>query len=92
MLCLFAFHPERKEEIEKAEEKERLLKEREEKEKKEAEEKANEENNKAEQETNQEIGKAEEKTYSDEKATESLHDDEIGVLEDSPPDQVISIR
>ncbi|KAB1227720.1 Glucosidase 2 subunit beta [Morella rubra] len=81
---------ERKEEIEKAEEKERLLKERKEKERKEAEEKANEENNKAEQETNQEIGKAEEKTYSDEKATESLHDDEIGVLEDLPPDQDVA--
>ncbi|XP_059430441.1 glucosidase 2 subunit beta [Corylus avellana] len=74
---------ERKEEIEKAEEKERLQKEKEEKERKEAEEKANKEENKAEQEANPDNTAAVENTDSEEKPTDSMHDDEIGLLEDS---------
>lgn len=74
---------ERKEEIEKAEEKERLQKEKEEKERKEAEEKAYKEENKAELEANQEKTAAGENTDSEEKPTGSMHDDEIGLLEDS---------
>ncbi|KAG2675308.1 hypothetical protein I3843_13G156400 [Carya illinoinensis] len=74
---------ERKEEIEKAEEKERLQKEKEEKERKEAEEKLNKKENKAEQEADQEIREDEDKTYSEEKPTESLHYNGVGPLEDS---------
>lgn len=65
---------ERKEQIEKAEEKERLRKEKEEKEKREAEEKR-----KAEVEAKQENG--------EDKTTESKDNDKIGSLEDSPLDQ-----
>ncbi|GMN49631.1 hypothetical protein TIFTF001_018799 [Ficus carica] len=65
----------RKEQIEKAEEKERLRKEKEEKEKREAEEKR-----KAEVEAKQE--------NSEDKTTESKDDDKIGSLDDYPLDQV----
>lgn len=65
---------ERKEQIEKAEEKERLRKEKEEKEKREAEEKR-----KAEVEAKQE--------NSEDKTTESKDDDKIGSLDDYPLDQ-----
>ncbi|KAM3693146.1 hypothetical protein ACJW31_08G144300 [Castanea mollissima] len=78
---------ERKDEIEKAEEKERLRKEKEEKERKEAEEKANQEKSKTEQEANQGTSEAEEKTNNEEKPIESMHVDDIGTLEDSSADQ-----
>ncbi|GMY16081.1 glucosidase 2 subunit beta [Fagus crenata] len=81
---------ERKEEIEKAEEKERLRKEKEEKERKEAEEKADQEKNKAKQEANQGKSEAEEKTDNEEKPIESMHADEIGLLEDSSSDQDVA--
>lgn len=89
MLFCFTFNAERKEEIEKAEEKERLQKEKEEKERKEAEEKTNKEENKAEQEGNPDNIAAVENTDSEEKPTDSMHDDEIGLLEDSSSYQVV---
>lgn len=84
----FTAHADRKEQIEKAEEKERLQKEKEEKERKEAEEKANGEKNAAEEEANQEKGQAELETDNGDKPTESTHLDKIGVLDDSAADQV----
>ncbi|KAK4608179.1 hypothetical protein RGQ29_001829 [Quercus rubra] len=81
---------ERKDEIEKAEEKERLRKEIEEKERKEAEEKANQEKSKTEQEANQGTSEAEEKTNNEEKPIESMHVDDIGTLEDSSADQDVA--
>lgn len=82
---------ERKDEIEKAEEKERLRKEIEEKERKEAEEKANQEKSKTEQEANQGTSEAEEKTNFEEKPIESMHVDDIGTVEDSSADQDVAI-
>ena len=78
-------HVELKEQIEKAEERERLQKEKEEKERKEAEEKATGEKSVIEREANE--GQIEEKIYNEVKDVESAHD-EIGVLDDSPADQV----
>ncbi|XP_002523398.2 glucosidase 2 subunit beta [Ricinus communis] len=78
---------ERKEQIEKAEEKERLQKEKEEKEKKEAEEKANKEKGEFLEEAKQEKEQAGEKTNVEDESSESIHDDTIGVLDDSPLDQ-----
>lgn len=74
---------EHKEQIEKAEEKERLLKEKEEKEKREVEEKR-----KAEVEARQENGEGVVKADGEEKITEGKDDDKIGSLDDSPLDQV----
>lgn len=90
MSCI-TFHVERKDEIEKAEEKERLRKEIEEKERKEAEEKANQEKSKTEQGANPGTNEAEEKTNFEEKPIESMHVDDIGTVEDSSADQVILI-
>lgn len=81
---------ERKDEIEKAEEKERLRKEIEEKERKEAEEKANQEKSKTEQEANQGTSEAEEKTNNEEKPIESMHVDDIGTVDDSSADQDVA--
>lgn len=82
---------ERKEQIEKAEEKERLQKEKEEQEKKEAEEKANQENGgaedkektKAEEEAKKDKSADVENGSAEDKPTESQHDDNVGILEDS---------
>jgi protein kinase C substrate 80K-H len=78
-------HVELKEQIEKAEERERLQKEKEEKERKEAEEKATGEKSPIQKEANE--GQIEEKIDSEDKDVESAHD-EIGVLDDSPAHQV----
>ncbi|XP_057953342.1 glucosidase 2 subunit beta [Malania oleifera] len=75
---------ERKEQIEKAEEKERLQKEKEEKEKREAEEKANQEKGEAQEKADQE---AEKPDYEGEKPVENRDDDKIGLLEDSTLNQ-----
>ncbi|XWS52375.1 hypothetical protein CRYUN_Cryun11dG0064200 [Craigia yunnanensis] len=73
---------ERKEQIEKAEEKARLQKEKEENKKREAEE-ALRENGKVEDEGKVENEKVEEEVSSEDKSTESTHDDTIGNVEDS---------
>ncbi|XP_021279250.1 glucosidase 2 subunit beta-like [Herrania umbratica] len=73
---------ERKEQIEKAEEKERLQKEKEEKEKREAEE-ALREKRKAEEEGKVENENVEQEARSEDKPTESTHDDTIGNIKDS---------
>ncbi|KDP21049.1 hypothetical protein JCGZ_21520 [Jatropha curcas] len=78
---------ERKEQIEKAEEKERQQKEKEEREKKEAEEKANREKNRVEEEAQQEKVLASEKNDVEEKPAEIIDHDKIGVLDDSSLDQ-----
>lgn len=75
----------RKEQIEKAEEKERLQKQKEEREKKEAEENANGEKNRVKEEAQQ--GLTVEKNDVEDKPVESVDDDKIGVLDDSPLDQ-----
>ncbi|KAL6341197.1 hypothetical protein AAG906_032313 [Vitis piasezkii] len=71
----------RKEQIEKAEEKERLQKEEEEKKRREAEEEANKEKSKADKEANQEKNEVKEQVGSEEEPMESTHDDKIGVLD-----------
>ncbi|XP_004294940.1 PREDICTED: glucosidase 2 subunit beta [Fragaria vesca subsp. vesca] len=73
---------ERKEQIEKAEEKERLQKEKEEQEKKEAEEKAKQEKTKADEEAKKEKFEDIEDGSAEEKPIESPHDDNVGTLED----------
>ncbi|KAF2303962.1 hypothetical protein GH714_025307 [Hevea brasiliensis] len=78
---------ERKEQIEKAEEKERLQKEKEENEKNEAEEKASREKGKVEEEAQQEKGGAMEKANVGDNPAESVDNDKIGVLDDSSLDQ-----
>ncbi|XP_050218001.1 glucosidase 2 subunit beta isoform X2 [Mercurialis annua] len=78
---------ERKEQIEKAEEKERLQKEKEEKEEKEAEEKAKREKGEIGEDAKQEKGQDVEKTNVEDESSESIHEDAIGVLDDSPLDQ-----
>ncbi|KAJ4838203.1 hypothetical protein Tsubulata_029612 [Turnera subulata] len=79
----------RKEQIDKAEEKERLQKEKEEKERKEAEEKANTEASKAEDKANPESELLEDTTGSEDAHTEIIDHDKIGALDDSPKDQEI---
>ncbi|XP_034220653.1 glucosidase 2 subunit beta isoform X2 [Prunus dulcis] len=74
---------ERKEQIEKAEEKERLQKEKEEQERKEAEEKANPEKTKVEEEIKHGRSEVEENSDGEHKPTESTYEDKIGILEDS---------
>lgn len=83
----FASISEHKEQIEKAEEKERLRKEKEEKLKKEAEEKAGEEKSKANEEDVRHINEAGKYSDVEDNAVASNHD-KIGVLDDSPADQV----
>ncbi|XP_065878387.1 glucosidase 2 subunit beta [Euphorbia lathyris] len=80
---------ERKEQIDKAEEKERLQKEKEEKEQKEAEENPNTDKSKVEEDTKQE-GHTVEKANIGDETMESIHDDKVGVLEDSPSDQDVA--
>ncbi|KAM5582213.1 glucosidase 2 subunit beta [Rosa sericea] len=82
---------ERKEQIEKAEERERLQKEKEEQEKKEVEEKAKQENSggedqektKAEEEAKKEKSEDVEDGSAEDKPIESEHDDNVGNLDDS---------
>ncbi|XP_008221020.1 PREDICTED: glucosidase 2 subunit beta [Prunus mume] len=74
---------ERKEQIEKAEEKERLQKEKEEQERKEAEEKANPEKNKVEEEVKHDRSEVVENSDGEHKPIESTYEDKIGILEDS---------
>ncbi|KAL6275115.1 hypothetical protein ACE6H2_018716 [Prunus campanulata] len=74
---------ERKEQIEKAEEKERLQKEKEEQERKEAEEKANLEKTKVEEEVEHDRSEVVENSDGEQKPTESTYEDKIGILEDS---------
>lgn len=81
MTVLLFFHVDRKEQIEKAEEKERLQKEEEEKKQREAEEEANREKSKGEKEANQEKNEVKEQVGSEEEPMESTHDDKIGVLD-----------
>ncbi|KAJ9168762.1 hypothetical protein P3X46_020252 [Hevea brasiliensis] len=78
---------ERKEQIEKAEEKERLQKEKEENGKNQAEEKASREKGKVEEEAQQEKGGAMEKANVGDNPAESVDNDKIGVLDDSSLDQ-----
>ncbi|KAG8635425.1 glucosidase 2 subunit beta isoform X1 [Manihot esculenta] len=78
---------EHKERIEKAEENERLQKEKEEKEKIEAEEKAEREKRKVEEEAQQEKGEAMGKNNGGENPIESVAHDKIGALDDSSLDQ-----
>lgn len=84
-MCLI-FHVERKEQVEKAEEKQRLENEKEEKLRKEAAEIANKEISKIEQELHYErsIGLSEEKDET--KVAETLEQDRVGLLVDSPSD------
>ncbi|KAF2305202.1 hypothetical protein GH714_003014 [Hevea brasiliensis] len=78
---------EHREQIEKAEEKERLQKEKEEREKIEAEGKANREKSGVEVEAQQEKGEAMEKSNVGDNPVERVDDDKIGVLDESPLDQ-----
>ncbi|OAY25615.2 hypothetical protein MANES_17G052400v8 [Manihot esculenta] len=78
---------EHKEQIEKAEEKERLQKEKEEREKIEAEGKSNSEKSRVEEDTQQEKGEAKEKTDVGNNQAESVSDDKIGAPDDSHLDQ-----
>ncbi|EOY31649.1 Calmodulin-binding protein isoform 1 [Theobroma cacao] len=82
---------ERKEQIEKAEEKERLQKEKEEKEKRKAEE-ALREKTKAEEEGKVENEKVEQEARSEDKPTESTHDDTIGNIEDSSLNEDLKVH
>lgn len=83
----FIFIAEHKEQIEKAEEKERLQKEKEEKQEKEAEEKANGENFKANEEDMGHRNEAEKHLDVEDNAVASNHD-KIGKIDDSSADQV----
>ncbi|KAJ7955456.1 Glucosidase 2 subunit beta [Quillaja saponaria] len=74
---------ERKEQIEKAEEKERLQKEKEEKEKTKAEKKADLERTKAGEEEKWDENEAGKQSDSGEKATGTMHEDKIGLLDES---------
>ncbi|XP_031249367.1 glucosidase 2 subunit beta [Pistacia vera] len=78
---------ERKEQIEKAEEKERLQREKEEREKKEAEEKAHREKSESVEEDKQENNDVQEHASFEKKPDDSTPDDKVSVLEHSPEDQ-----
>ncbi|GAV76388.1 PRKCSH-like domain-containing protein/PRKCSH_1 domain-containing protein [Cephalotus follicularis] len=80
---------ESKERIEKVEEKERLQKEKEEKERREAVE-ANIVKHETNEEAKQEKSEVEKKVDSENKPLESNHDDKIGLLDDSSPNQDVS--
>ncbi|KAK8543307.1 hypothetical protein V6N12_015865 [Hibiscus sabdariffa] len=82
---------ERKEQIEKAEEKARLQKEKEEKEKREAEE-ASKEKGKADEEGKVENGEVEEESSTENKPTEGKHDDIIGNVEDSSSNEAVKVE
>lgn len=82
----FTYYVERKEQIEKAEEKERLQKEKEEKKKREAEEALSKESEPREAEV--ETDEAEHKVGSGDNPTESTHDDIIGTMDNDPLDEV----
>lgn len=79
---------EHKEQIEKAEERERLQKEKEEKERKEAEEKAEGEKSRTEVEAGKKIEEGETRAESEGEGSNILDDDKIGLLENSPLDEV----
>ncbi|XP_030471904.1 glucosidase 2 subunit beta-like isoform X2 [Syzygium oleosum] len=78
---------ERKEQIEKAEEQERLQKEKEEKEKKEAEEKAEKEKINTEEEAKREKKEGDIKTEIEDRGIDSMDHEKIGLVEDSPSNQ-----
>lgn len=78
---------ERKEQIEKAEEQERLQKEKEEKEKKEAEEKAEKEKIKTEEDAKQEKKEGEIKAEIEDIGVANTDHEKIGLVEDTPSDQ-----
>ncbi|GMI84201.1 PRIORITY IN SWEET LIFE 4 [Hibiscus trionum] len=82
---------EHKEQIEKAEEKARLQKEKEEKEKREAEE-ALKEKGKADEQGEMENEKVEKEASTENKPSESKHDDVIGNVEDSSSDEAIKVE
>ncbi|WCJ28785.1 Glucosidase 2 subunit beta [Euphorbia peplus] len=77
---------ERKEQIDKAEERERLQKEKEEKEQRAAEEISSTDKSKVEEDSKQEEHVVEKADIGDE-TVGNIHDDEVGVLDDSPSDQ-----
>lgn len=87
LLFCFTFHAERKEQIDKAEEKERLQKEKEQKEQREAEEKSNTDKIKVEEDSKQD-GHIEEKVNNEDETVESIRNEKIGDIDDSPLDQV----
>ncbi|KAJ8760034.1 hypothetical protein K2173_010890 [Erythroxylum novogranatense] len=80
---------EHKEQIDTAEEKERLQKE---KEKKEAEEKANERQKHINEEHQDDNGLNVENSEMDEKTAESMHDEKIGSSDDSPADEDLEVH
>lgn len=82
----FAYTTDHKEQIDKAEEEERLQKEKEEKQKKESEEKANEAKDKADEDT-EHRNEAEKHSDIEDNTLENNHD-KIENLEGSPADQV----
>ncbi|KAK8545121.1 hypothetical protein V6N13_066428 [Hibiscus sabdariffa] len=82
---------EHKEQIEKAEEKARLQKEKEEKEKREAEE-ALKEKGKADEEGEVENERVEEEASTENKPSESRHDDIIGNVEDSSSNEAVKVE
>lgn len=87
----FASFSDHKEQIEKAEEKERLEKEKEEKQKKEAEEKTDEKNIKADEEDTGHENEAGKQSRVEDNAATSDHD-KIEVQDDAPADKVLLCR